>query len=149
MCEVGHQVTFTTRDVVLEKLHDCNADITNENGCRSYRTDALALNSCRKHQSFYQSSASFQLEKGWWTTGAGQALPTASASFAGGDPQFCRPEVYDTVLRGAACKQLYYPQNWDPKSPAQAGTITWVHAMPVKPGAGPGPKGETSYKSTQ
>lgn len=39
------------------------------------RTDALALNSCRRHQCFYQSSASFQPEKGWWATGAGQALP--------------------------------------------------------------------------
>lgn len=51
------------RDVLLEKLHDCNADITSENGRWSYSTDALALNSCRKYQCFYQSSASFHLEK--------------------------------------------------------------------------------------
>ena len=37
-------------------------------------------------------------------TGAGQALPTTSASIAGGDPQLCRPEVYDTVLRETAFK---------------------------------------------
>ena len=91
MCDAGHQVTFTTKDVVLETLHDCNADVTNENGRGSCRAEALALNSCRRHQRFYQSSASFQPEKGWGTTGAGQALPTASASIAGEDPQFCRP----------------------------------------------------------
>ena len=104
MCDVGHQVTFTMRDVVLEKLHDCNADITIENGHWSYRTAVLTLNSRRKHQCFYQSNASFHLEKGWWTTGAGQALPTTSASITGGDPQLCRPEVYDTVLRETAFK---------------------------------------------
>ncbi|CAI9156588.1 unnamed protein product [Rangifer tarandus platyrhynchus] len=106
-CGVGRaarQVTFTTRDVVLEKLHECNADITNENGRWSYRTNALTLNSRRKRQCFYQSSASFHLEKGWWTAGAGQALPAASASIAGGDPQLCRPEAYDTVLRETAYK---------------------------------------------